>query len=85
MSHPAPVYIGIDFSQAHLDVAGTRQAQIERWPNRPQAWAKLVRLHWLVSARVVLEATGGYERGVAMTLAAAGLPGCAVNSRQVRQ
>lgn len=86
MTSPAPVFVGIDVSKHHLDVASTAENRLRRLPNRADGWQQLAeRLRLLEPQRVVLEATGGYERGVAVALAGAGLPVSVVNPRQVRQ
>jgi transposase len=78
-------WIGIDVSKAELDVAvrpsGTRWqvhhdiAGIDALVERCQA---------LAPERIVLEATGGFEMGVAAALGAKQLPVVIVNPRQVR-
>src|SRR5688572_8603226 len=85
MTGPAPVYVGVDVSKSHLDFASTLARDVRRQPNTRTGWAKLVeKLQQLAPERVVLEATGGYERGIAMALAEAGLPVAVMNPRQVR-
>jgi transposase len=77
--------IGIDVSQATLDVAV--QPSGEQWQvaNDPSGIADLVeRLARREPERIVLEATGGYELAALAALASAGLPVVAVNPRQVR-
>lgn len=78
---------GIDVSKAHLDVALRRgeDVQIERFANDSEGIRALTdHLGEAVPERIVLEATGGYERSVAAALAAAGLPVAVVNPRQTR-
>ena len=85
------LFIGIDVSKATLDVAGcTADGPLAELcstiANTEAGLATLVPL--LVGrapALVVLEATGGYERLAAATLALAGLPVVVVNPRQVRE
>jgi len=77
--------VGIDVSKAYLDVALTGEAQPARYTNDEDGIAKLVA--WLRNQkveRVVLEATGGYQRRVLAALLAAELPAVAVNPRQAR-
>jgi transposase len=79
------VYVGIDVSQATLDVAVLPSN--ERWQlaNDEPGLAHLVqRITALAPQRVVLEATGGYELPALAALGSAGLPVVAVNPRQVR-
>lgn len=83
-----PCYVGIDVAKAWLDVA-VRPVRPSRTPwrvaNVEAAWPALVEQIRAVRPRViVLEATGGYERGVVAALGAAGLPVVVVNPRQVR-
>ena len=78
--------VGIDVSKDTLEVAvvpGERHWQV---PYTEAALARLaVELQALAPARVVMEATGGWETRAASTLGAAGLPVVVVNPRQVRQ
>lgn len=86
-------FAGIDVSKDHLDLALRRdeqQVETERIETRRFARtdAGIDRLTAFVAEaepeRVVVEATGGYERAVAAALAAAGVPVAVVNPRQVR-
>ncbi|GIW95676.1 MAG: IS110 family transposase [Pirellulaceae bacterium] len=81
--------VGVDVSKDWLDVAwlaqGQKQASVERLPNTSEGWNRLVAAcRERPAVRIVLEATGGLERGVVRELAAAGLPVVVVNPRQVR-
>lgn len=81
----APRYVGIDVAKAWLDVAVRPGGVPFRVANSDAAWPALVEQVRAVQPRViVLEATGGYERGVVAALAAAGLPVVVLNPRQVR-
>ena len=85
MSEQAQRGVGIDVSQATLDVAVYPDG--ERWQvsNDEAGMTELVaRLAALAPERIVLEATGGYEAPLLATLGSAGLPVLAVNPRQVR-
>lgn len=79
---------GIDVAKEHLDLAlrlGGENAGSKRFENTPEGAAALVEcLSETAPERVVLEATGGYERSVAAALGAAGLPVAVVNPRQAR-
>jgi len=83
-------YVGIDVSKDALDAAvlvgpEASEATAARFDNTPDGRRELVaRLRTLEVERVVLEATGSYERLVVAELAAAGLPVVVVNPRQVR-
>jgi transposase len=77
------VEVGIDVAKADLQVATATQNL--RYLNTPAGHRPL--LAWLRSlgtVRVVLEATGGYERSLVEVLHAAAIPVCVVNPRQVR-
>jgi transposase len=81
----AAVWVGIDVSQARLDVAASGLAEVFSVANDPRGVAALVqRLQALRPALVVLEASGGLETALVAELGAAGLPVVAVNPRQVR-
>jgi transposase len=76
-------YVGIDVSQDRLDVATPRGPL--SLPNTPEGHHQLLEaLGGQELQGVILEATGGLEQPVAAGLAAAGLPVCIVNPRQVR-
>jgi transposase len=78
------VYIGIDVSKGHLDVACLPGAS---WRVRNDAGdlpGLLSRLDALRPSLIVLEPSGGYEQAVCDTLTAAGLPVAPVNARKVR-
>jgi len=79
------VFVGIDVSKAHLDVAVHGQSEVRRVSNDDAGIAKLVSdLAELAPALVVLEATGGFEMPVAGALAAAQVPLVIANPRQTR-
>lgn len=78
---------GIDVAKRHLDLAVRSEgsAQTTRFEHTSAGIDRLVeRLLKATPERVVLEATGGYERELAAALAAAGLPVAVVNPRQSR-
>ena len=74
---------GIDVSKQHLDVCcGDDQ---RRLPNDVHGWDELTTVLRAANADlVVVEATGGYERGVVCALQGAGLCVARVNPRQAR-
>lgn len=77
-------WIGIDVAKHHLDIA-VHAGKTWRVRNTEEGIAELVKtLQELAPPLVVLEATGGYERGVTAAIAAAELPVAVVNPRQVR-
>jgi transposase len=78
--------VGIDVSQATLDVAVQPSGEHWQFSNDDPGIAQLVeRLTGLAPQRIVLEATGGYELLVLTALGSAHLPVVAVNPRQVRE
>lgn len=79
------VFVGIDVSRDHLDVAlapqgGTWQATNDE----PGIAAMVCRLRELAPQRIVLEATGRLELPAVAALAAAALPVVVINPRQSR-
>ena len=85
MSESIQPTVGIDVSQATLDVAVYPSGEHWQTSNDDAAIGELVDgVRALAPALIVLEASGGYETPVLATLASAGLPVVAVNPRQVR-
>lgn len=77
--------VGIDVSKASLDVAFGLDAPVQRFPNQPAGHRALARaLSKLPPSRVIIEATGGYERAFVQHLHDYSLPAIRVNPRQVR-
>ena len=80
--------VGIDVAKEHLDLAirsSSGEVETRRFDNDPEDIDQLKELLCEVGPeRIVLEATGGYERPVSAALAAAGLPVAVVNPRQTR-
>lgn len=80
-----PLFVGIDVSKTHLDVAVHPTGERWRMAHDDSGVAHLVhRLQETRPALVVLEATGGLEVALAAALGAASLPVAVVNPRQVR-
>ena len=78
-------FVGIDVSKDWLDVHLLNSQACERLENCAEGQRRLIeRLAALRVERIVLEATGGYERLVVTALMVAGLPVVVVNPRQVR-
>ena len=78
---------GIDVAKKHLDLAVRSEDHVQttRFEHTSTGIDRLAeRLLKEAPERVVLEATGGYERELAAALAAAGLPVAVVNPRQSR-
>ena len=79
------VFLGIDVARDDLEVAVYPTGAAWRVPNTPTGHVRLLR--WAQThhpARVVMEATGGYEQAVDAALYAAGVPVVVSNPRQVR-
>jgi transposase len=77
-------YVGIDVSQDRLDVA-LDEATVTRFCNDEAGHAALcARLQGMRPALVVMEATGGLERGVAAALSGVAIPLRILNARHVR-
>jgi transposase len=77
-------WIGIDVAKHHLDIA-VHGGKTWRAHTTEEGITELVTaLQELQPTLVVLEATGGYERGVTAALAEAKIPIAVVNPRQVR-
>ena len=81
--------MGIDVSKDWLDTElldqNGQRGTAERIENSPAACQTLAqKLSKLQVQRIVLEASGGYQRTLVATLVAAGLPVVVVNPRQVR-
>jgi transposase len=76
--------VGIDISKQWLDVATSDQEEV-RVENSSEGIRMLVaQLAQLQPERIVVEATGGYERALQVALSAQQLPVAVVNPRQVR-
>jgi len=79
------VYVGIDVSQAQLDVAVHEVPGVPSFANDPAGIRELVK--WLMPQHptlVVMEATSCYHVQALASLIAADIPAVAVNPRQVR-
>jgi len=80
------IFVGIDVSKDRLDVHVRPLGSGFCVSNDAAGHVALVgRLRPLRSKRIVLEATGGYERAVWLALSEAGLVAAVVNPRQVRE
>jgi transposase len=78
------MFIGIDVSKSHLDVAVRPGDESRRFHREGELEAVVAFVLERKPTLVVLEATGGLEAVAAMALAAAGAPVAVVNPRQVR-
>ncbi len=82
---PPPCFVGIDVAKDHGDLA-VRPSQ-EHWQEPMTETGRqrvITRLKELQPTLVVLEATGGLERPLALALQTAGVSVAVVNPRQVR-
>lgn len=80
------IFVGIDISKDRLDVHVRPVGIGFSVSNDATGYAALIaRLRPLRSQRIVLEATGGYERALWLALSEAGLIAAVVNPRQVRE
>lgn len=85
MREAVPMFVGIDISKTHLDVALRPSGATKSVPNDSSGIMTL--MEWLGTVNpvlIVLEATGGIERSVVRALVAAELPVTVANPRQVR-
>jgi transposase len=77
--------VGIDVGKASLDVAVFGEPKVQRYPNTATGIRRLLQaLRERPRARIVLEATGGYEDAVLAACADAGLWVARINPRQAR-
>lgn len=82
---PVCFSIGIDVSKCHLDYAASDDTSRGTVDNTADGIAALVSTFSdLLPERIVVEATGGYERAVTRALANAGLEVVVVNARPIR-
>jgi transposase len=82
----APLFVGIDVSKAHLDVALGPSGATSRHPNDEAGHAAILALLAASPpALIVLEASGKLEVALVAALAAAGLPVAVVNPLQARR
>ena len=80
-----PSNVGIDVSKDWLDIVVIPSGETWRTENIAEAIDVLVeKLEQLKPERIILEATGGYERLVTSKLYLARLPVCRVNPKRVR-
>lgn len=85
MTQSAEIFIGIDVSKEHLDLAVHAPAHTWRMENHAGGIAALVtQVQTLHPTLIVLEASGGFELEVVAALATAQLPIVVTNPRRVR-
>ncbi len=74
------IFVGIDVSKTQLDIAVRPTHAWDQVPNTPDGIADLIsRLQPTPPTLITIEATGGYEREVAITLALQGWAVAVVN------
>jgi transposase len=79
------IFIGVDVSKSKLDVAEAHGTEFRSFDNTEEGQCKLK--DFIASKKpmlIVLEATGGFEKGILRVLASARLPIVPVNPRQIR-
>lgn len=77
--------VGVDVSKDHLDWTLGSEGEVRQVPNTPAGVRRLVRkLCSLELDRVVLEATGGYERLLFQALSDAGVAVVRINPKRAR-
>ncbi len=85
MTDSTDVFVGIDVSKAHLDVAVYNASTSWQADNTDEGIPTLIaKLHALHPTLIVLEATGGFELRLVSELARAKLPVVVTNPRRVR-
>lgn len=82
-------YLGIDVAKDELVVAREAVAGVKTYRNDDGGYSDIVRelrkKDSTPPTLIILEATGGYERGIVAALGGAGLPVVVVNPRHVRE
>lgn len=80
------VFVGIDVSKLTLDIAVRPSGEHWQVENTIEGIAGLVaKLRSLTPVSIVVEATGGYETAVAVSLSVINLPVAVINPRQSRE
>ena len=79
-------YIGVDVSASELVVGVLPAGEVWQVSNDPEGISELrTRVGELSPVLIVMEASGGYESGVAGELVDAGMPAVVINPRQTRE
>jgi transposase len=80
-----PQWVGIDVSQAWLDIVLRPVGTYWRLSNQESGWSELVtHLQSLSVKLIVLESTGGMERGIVQVLQRQELPVAVINPKRAR-
>jgi transposase len=78
-------FVGIDVGKRYVDMAFGGESKAERFANDDEGIVQILkRLEGREVEKIVLEASGGYQRQLLASLLAAKYPAVAVNPRQVR-
>jgi len=86
MTTKAEQYVGMDISKEWLDVAVLEDDRIRRYGNTAGGMKELVQaMEALQPVLIVVEVTGGYERGIVKALWEAGLKVARVSGYRARQ
>lgn len=86
MTNTKKHFVGIDVAKDWFDVAVLGEKRTQQYASKKPGIAKLVR--WLCQLQpqlIVVEATGGYEERLVLSLFEAGLPVALVSPQRVRQ
>lgn len=79
------VFVGIDVGKYQVELALGADGPVRSFKNDDQGIDEILRLlEGRLVGRVVVEATGGYQRQLLAAMVAKGLPAVAVNPRQTR-
>ena len=85
LEHTSEVWVGIDVAKATLECHSRPAGRLWQVSNDAAGWATLIaQLQAEPPTGIVLEATGGYERGVVVALDAAGLTPVVANPAAIR-
>lgn len=85
MANDPGCHIGIDVSKKRLDIAVHETGEIFEFPNTLDSFPAVIE-HFknLKPKLIVMEASGGFEQDLLLSLLTSGLPAALVNARQVR-
>src|SRR4051794_14418620 len=79
------MFVGIDVGKRYVDVSFGGEGKVEQFPNDDEGIGQILsRLEGRKVEKIVLEASGGYQRQLLASLLSANYPAVAVNPRQVR-
>src|ERR1700690_3132592 len=85
MEEKETIFAGIDVGKYNVDMAFGGQGEVKRFKNDDDGIGQILGLlKGRQVGRIVLEASGGYQRQLLAALLGAGWPAVAVNPRQAR-